>query len=143
MSQVNRCPALQDHLGGRAGELNPRAVSQRNAAIRFNVFRLAVGGRDDPVLSGQIFESPNAGVRGMLHDLGHRLGELIILLLVEMMREEPSAVREHDLGLGQLQSDRQTRCLLAGGTRLVRGRCGLVEVLFAAQTARKEAVVHP
>ncbi len=45
-------PSLQDHLGGRAGELNPRAVSQGDAAIRFNVFRLAIGGRDDPVLSG-------------------------------------------------------------------------------------------
>ena len=54
------------NLAGAAGKLDFGAGGERDAAGWFDVFGLAVGGGDDPILRREILQAPNVGVGGML-----------------------------------------------------------------------------
>ena len=61
VSQALELAVVEDSLGETLG---------------FNVFCLAVGRRDDSILSGQILEPPNAGVRASFEQRLH-LGDVL------------------------------------------------------------------
>ena len=62
----NLCSASIQNLSGAAGELDLGAGGEWDAAGWLDVFGLAVGGGDDPILRREILQAPDVGVGGML-----------------------------------------------------------------------------
>src|SRR5688572_15609321 len=100
---LESCPYLTDRLS----ELHLRALGEGEAAPRLHVLHAPARRADDPLLPRQVFQPADARARRVFGNGGDRPGEVVHLLLVDVVREEARVEVEHDDRLADAYARRE------------------------------------